>query len=770
MLLRFLRSLSALAVLLALLSPCTLAAQESEPTPAGPPQPPLLPETEVEAAPPASSNPNPTTANTLPGGGSQGGGAGAESPVGPFPDSDFFGNNQGNNSGNNQGGNILTDSVFSSPPATGYRAESSTTGSIINIPDADLPATVNVITRDLLDDQNVLRFDDVIRNAGGVTKAADGLFPDRIFLRGLEVGSRNFRKDGFLDPTFVPRDFQNVERVEILKGPASVLYGAGDPAGLVNIITKKPVQDRFAHFGFTFGSYDQARYTLDANGYGSQSGNVLYRLNIAQEDVNSFVDYDGLSRTQISPVVTWLINEDTSLTWSGEWHRHNTIGFQGTPAINGDPLFLPPGRYIGEPANDFLQTEEFRQSLVLQHQINDEWSFSVGGYSLFYQYPGSTTSSAAQVAPAPPLIVRSRNDIPLANEQSQSVIANLAGEFYTGELLHKAVLGVEYNYFDSASTFNSGFLPTPIDASDPTYSNPPAVPVFTSDFPVFRQQRVGGYLQDLVELNDYWKVLGGVRFDTVDFDFERNIGFGEVETQQEFNRVSPRGGVVYQPLGDEVLSFYYSYAQSFNPPGGGIYLNGNLQPVLGESHEAGIKTQLLEGLSLTASGFHITRQNDAFNVQSIVLVQVGEVRSQGAELNLVGALTDRWNVTANYTYTDARLSDPDPLYNNNHARNVPFNTANVWTRYNFYQDRCQTFGAALGLVYLGERPADLENTLNLPGYSRWDGGLYYRRDRWNASLYVENLFDVQYAQSSVNTQQIYQGAPLNARATVSYHY
>lgn len=693
--------------------------------------PPVLPETEVEAAPPATAT---------------------------------FSGDDGLT------GTILDGTIFSSPPVFGYRADSSTTGSIINVPDADLPLTVNVIPRDVLDDQIALSVDDIVRNAPGVSLAGDNLFADRIFLRGLEVGSRNFRKDGFLDPTYVPRDFQNVERIEILKGPASVLYGGGDPAGLVNVITKKPVYDRFAVLGFTFGAYRQQRYTLDANGFATQSGNVLYRLNVAQEDANSFVDYDFLSRTQVAPVVTWLINPSTTLTWNGEWHRHNTRGFSGTPAVNGDPLALPPERFIGEPANDFLDMDEFRQSLVLTHEINEDWYFNIGGYSLFYDFPGSLTQAAAQVNPVPPLFVRSRSDIPFEDEQSQSLVTNLAGTFCTGSIEHKALVGMEYNYFDSNSRFISGVIPVPFDVNNPVYTDPAAGTVFDARFPVFRQQRVGGYLQDLMEINPYWKVLAGVRFDTFTQEFERDIGFGLVETEQTFNRTSPRAGVVYQPWGDEVLSFYYSYSQSFTPPGGGIYLNGDLLPILGESHEAGMKTELLPGLALTAAGFHTTRQNDAFNVQSIVLVQVGEVRSQGAELSLVGDLTDRWSVIANYTYTDARLFDDDPAFDRNIARNVPYNMANLWTRYNLVQNECSRLGAALGLVYVGERPADLQNTLDLPGYTRWDAGLFYDRGRFFSNVYVENLFDVQYARSSANTFQIFQGAPLNARAIVGWWF
>jgi len=665
---------------------------------------------------------------------------------------------------------LLEGTIFDSPSPDGYLADSATTGAIVDTPLSSLPFSVGVVPRATLDDQIALRMEDVIRNTGGVTRAGDGVFADRIFLRGLEVGSRNFRKDGFLDPTYVPRDFQNVERVEILKGPSSVLYGTGDPAGVVNVITKKPLNDTFAVLGYTFGSYSRSRYTLDANGIVNQSGNLLYRLNVAQEDANSFVDFDNLSRTQIAPVLTWLLDDQTTLTWSGEWHRHNTLGFQGAPAINGDPLYLPPNRFVGEPANDFYHLEEFRQSLVLRHQVNEDWWWSVGGYSLFYNFRGSTTGSAAQVNPVPPIIVRSRTDFPVEDEQSQSAIANLAGRFWTGNWTHNSVVGMEYNYFDSKAIFNSSVIADPFFVDTSTYTNPAAAPVFSASFPVFRQQRFGAYAQDLIEFNPYLIGLAALRLDACDFEFQRNIGFGNFETQEQFNRTTTRLGLVYRPTGDDVWNFYYSYATSFTPPGGGIYLNNNLQPILGEAHEIGLKTEVLEDLWLTAAAFHITRQNDAFNVQSIVLTQIGQVRSQGVELNLIGNLTDNWSVIANYTYTDTLLTDPDPAFNGRLARNVPYNSANLWTRYKLWANDVDTFGAALGCVYLGQRAADLSNTLFLPAYTRWDAGVYYQRGRWNASVYLENLFDIQYAAASANVNQINQGAPFNTRATISFLY
>jgi iron complex outermembrane receptor protein len=626
----------------------------------------------------------------------------------------------------------------------------------------------------------------VIRNAPGVVPAGDSLFGDKIFIRGLEVGSRNFRKDGFLDPTFVRRDFQNAERVEILKGPSSFLYGSGDPAGIVNVITKKPIANNpFATAGFTFGSFQQQRYTLDANGNMNQSGTVLYRLNVAQEDRLGFVDFDYLNRTQVAPVVTWLLDPSTTLTWNGEWHKNHSVGFQGTPAVNGDPLFLPPSRFVGQP-NDFLRTEEFRQSLVLTHELSDEWVATIGGYSLFYQFPGRVTSA---ISPLPPAVfggtapfARGVNNILQENEQSQSMIANLAGDFNTGELRHRAVAGIEYVYFDSASAFNftaigvpTGFpppnniFPIPFDVANPNYNLPtPQVSLFNTQFPVFRQQRVGGYLQDLVDITPTIKAIGGVRFDTLQQTFDRTInGFTLPRSQTTFDRVTPRGGVVYQPFADESLAFYYNYSQSFTPPGGGVFLTTQtLKPILGSGHEAGIKTELLPNLTLNAAGYSIERKNDIFNEQAGIVVQVGEVRSNGAELTLLGSITERWTATANYTYSDSRLFDQNLGFNGVNTRNVPFNSANFWTRYNFIQNDVHTAGAALGLVYLGQRPADLQNSLNLPSFARWDGGFYYTRGQFNAYAYLENIFDLQYAYYSINALQIQQGAPINARASM----
>ncbi len=673
---------------------------------------------------------------------------------------------------------IVQGDRFHSPAVSGYRADSSTASSLIDLNDRDIAGTVNTITRDLMDDQIDLKFTDIIRNVGAAIQGADGLFPDRIFLRGFELQARDFRKDGFLDPTAVPRDFQNVERVEILKGPASTLYGASSPAGMVNVITKKPLEDSFSNIGFTFGSYNQARFTVDTNGFATQSGNVFYRVNAAQEDVQSFRDFNFTSRTLIAPSLTWKFDDDTRLTYLAEYHRDHRRGDQGIPAIGGNALALPGDTYVGEPANDFIHFAEFRQTLLLDHQINEDWSWRIGGSSLFYQFPATVTGASGNPIPGvfpdvpPPFFYRSRNNVIFDNEQSQSAIANLAGEFDLGGFTHNMVVGGEFVYFDSASLFTFGAV-NPIDAANPVYTNPPAIPLGAADFPAFRQQRVGAYFQDLVTVTDRWKLVGGVRADNVNMDFDRTLIFGApltVNTEESFQRVSPRGGVIFQPFADDTLSIYYNYSRSFAPPSGGAYLNPtSLKPITGLQHELGIKTLLMEGLVLNAAGFYAERDNADLNTSSFFLTQIGRERSQGVELNLIGQVTERLNMVANYTYIDVLLSDPtNPLFDGKQQRNIPHNSANLWARYNLIQNETHTFGTALGLIYLDSRPGDLANSFDLPAYSRWDAGLYYNRGQFTSALYAENLFDVAYAASSVNAFQVFPGAPLNMRANVGW--
>lgn len=723
-------------------------AQQGAPGTQAPRGAPALPERIVEADPEPAPTPTPTPPQQPP-----------YNPPAP-----------------SQLSSVLEGTVFDSPAVDGYLAESATTGTVVNIPRIANPLSVDVITRDVINDQQAINFTDVIRNSPGVIAAGDGLFLDRIFIRGLEVQSRDFRKNGFLDPTYTPRDFANIERVEILKGPASVIYGSSSPSGTVNFITKKPVDDIFSTFGAQFGSWGLTRYTIDTNGIVSDDANIFYRVNLAYENSDSYRDFGYTERHLIAPTVTWAPNSWTNITWEAEFIENRRRGDQGLPARDGNALAYRYNVYAGEPANDFIYTEDYRTSLVWTQKLDEDWTVSLGLYTVFYEFPASLSYPVAGPFPpfAPDTYARLRQDNE-DQESSSSLIANIAGETEIFGMTHKILAGTEHIYYDSDAAFR-GFLLPPIDLANPMYTNPPVgAQVFNTDFPVFRQVRHGYYLQDYIEMNEYFQVLSGVRFDDVDLTYERDFGLGPVRTEQRFERTSPRVGVVLQPI-PEVLSFYSNYTRSFSPPGGGgfPFNDDPVRPELGQSVELGIKTQLLSDLYFHVAGFWAERENvpfATFGPFGPEYFQVGSERAQGVEFELLGEITEDLSIIGIYAYTDTRLTDPvNPAIHGQRQRNVPLHSGSVWAKYSLLRDEVQSFGVALGMVAVGDRTANLAADVILPDYLRWDGGLYYTRGRADISLYLENLFDTDYASSSINEFTIFPGAPLTARVLMHVRF
>ena len=684
------------------------------------------------------------------------------------------------------GQSVLEGTIFGSPKATGYQAGSSTTGTLIDVPNLSVPASIDVVTEDLRSDQQAIQINDILRDIGGAVKVNDLRRPDAFFLRGFEVRARDYRKNGFLDPTFTPRDFANVERIEILKGPASVLYGAGQPSGVVNLVTKKPLGTAQYAGDVQFGSFGLERYTIDATGPVNGGNSLLYRINAAYEDQGSFRDFGFAERTSAAPSLTWVLDSDTALTWEGEYVNDRRRFDTGLVAINGNPDVLPINRFLGEPTNDFQHYFDYRQTLMLTHRINEDWAWNFGGYSLFFGGPASGTFPVAPVGGD--YFFRARQNIGPWQEQYHSAIANIAGKFQGDVVTHNVVLGTEQGWLVSDRFRAAQSIPTAdpstwllINAMDPMYGAAAPDTPFLFDS-TYRENRHGLYVQDLIDIGEHWKVLAGVRYDRVNSAFTREIALEPIfdrtaSTDQSFDHGSPRVGIVYQPIPDR-LSYYAMYSDSFDPPGGGPRLTPDpLLPELGQIWEGGVKAKLLEGLSVTASGFYITKENvtvDLFDFPTFDTVQVGRQRSQGVEFDAVGQLTERWSLLGNWCYVDTLLTDDrNPLFDGQMARGVPHNTINVWSRYNVIQEEQRTLGLALGAIFVGERLGDYlvpPAQFFLPGYTRWDAGLYYRRGRLDTSLYLENLFDTRYYTSSISQLQIFPGAPFNVRAQVGCRF
>lgn len=722
---------------------------------------------------------------------------------------------------------ILTDNAFAASPVSGYNAPSATTGSLINMPALAYPGAVNTITEDLRRDQQAINFSDIVRNIGGAVQGfgngGDGeRRPDAFLMRGFEMTSQNFRKNGFLDPTYTPRDFANVDRVDVIKGPASVIYGSALPTGTVNVITKRALQDRFAVGTFTTGSWDLQRYTVDANNM-SANGNVLFRINAAYQNMNSFRDYSFNERTFVAPTATWLVSDRTAIVFEAEVNHSRRLYDTGIVAINGDTQAVPFSRFYGVPG-DYFKNHDYRGMLSLTHQINDDWSFYLGGSTLFFDFQNQgtqptnnlpffdfntftvitppTTGPGGFFTNNPAGQLARRQFLGGQQGSNQALIANLNGKWNGPLFRHNSVIGTEQDWMLNKADFpasiagiplGGGFYTPPID--NPLLINPAApgpylgttTHSFDFRFNGLYQQRNSVYFQDLVEITDRLKLMAGVRWDHIHQTSQytltadtTNIGGGPNTPfyttpiiHQDFNQGTPRVALIYDLIPD-YLSLYSLYTTSFNPIGGNAFgapgAGANTDPELGRIYEAGFKAQLRSNLLYTFSAFQIDRQNVAVQPDSGFTYLQANQRSKGIEMNLIGNWTERLSTVSNYSYTDVNQTDPNggPEYDiNGRVRGVPYNLANTWTRYNLVQNRNQVYGVGLGYVFVGDRRGDYGGTRGSPlvlgDYSRWDLGFFGQQGRWNMNAYVENFLDTRYIAGSTNQYQLYPGAPINLR-------
>ncbi|HEX4132652.1 MAG TPA: TonB-dependent siderophore receptor [Pirellulales bacterium] len=711
---------------------------------------------------------------------------------------------------------VLRGTVFNAPPVNGYNAPTSTVGTMVNMPTQYFPGTIDTVTRSVLRDQQVLMMDDTIRDIPTAVKAygSDGVIrPDQFFVRGFEVTSQNWRKDGYLDPTYVPRDPANIERIDVLKGPSSVLYGAAQPTGTFNVTTKKPLADRFATAGFMTGSYGLQRYTIDANTSLNEDKSALVRINAAYQDNYSFRNAIYNQREFFCPIISYALDDDTSVTWAGEYQHDNFRLDQGVPAINGNPFAISNNTFTGNPNGDVADYYSYRSTFTFERVLSDNWSMRVGEMSLFYNTPSSTTVlDNAMINPATgfissPVIPRDTTVAYPFTEQNNDILEAINGKFDTGDIAHNVVFGAEQDWFvtnhdtfTQSSTTNlltggSGSAYPPINVASagafplgsPINTFPTAAYTQSSfDNPYFAQNRFGWFGQDIMELAPRLKLMLGGRIDYMKQTYIRGdittiSGYGTIPadyltTTDTFTQFSPRVGLSYDLI-PERMTAYAMYSRSFTPSVGVVnFTNVPLLPEYGDIWEGGIKTKLTDRLSWNNAAFYIREHNvnvelfegtTGAGVPIFATDQSGLVRSQGVESNLTGQWTERLSTISNFGYVDVKQTSIDPTVNGKGVRGVPNWTGNVFTRYNFIQNRRETVGTAIGMIYVGDRMGDYASPLVLPSYNIWDLGFYYNRGRFNASLLWDNIFNVNYALSSLSQYQVIPGTPSNVRMTLS---
>ncbi|MEP1080171.1 TonB-dependent siderophore receptor [Leptolyngbya sp. PL-A3] len=648
---------------------------------------------------------------------------------------------------------------------SGYYTPEATTATRTDAPLRDIPASIQVIPRQVLEDQAIVEYRDALQNAGGITRDGQygGTDAGSIIIRGFSQDN-NFR-NGFRNNDFYSiTETANIDRIEVLRGPASVLYGLTQPGGIVNIVTEQPLSEPSYSFEFTGGQFSFYRPEIDLSGPLTEDGSLLYRLNLAYQNSGSFRDFVNTERVFVAPVLQWNISNDTSITLEGEYLYNDPVFDRGIPALSDGSLVVPRDRFLGYPSLDEYYQEQFRIGYRLEHQFNENWQLR-NALSIFSDWQGGARTDNSSGLVDDRFIQRELRDDEFIRE-NYGLQTEVIGEFATGTIDHEVLFGVELNRNTSVYVERNALVPL-IDIFDPDYdvTAPDLEPGYYQNI---RTDNLGFYLQDQLDLAEDLHLLVGGRLDFVEQD--QNIA-GSI-TEQPDTAFSPRIGVVYQPI--EPLSLYASFSRSFFPTVGRSANGEAFDPERGTQFEVGMRADLSDALSLTLAAYHLTKTNvltidpDDTDFQ----VQVGEQRSQGIELNAIGEILPGWNVIASYAYTDAEVTEDNTIPEGTPFANVAEHTASLWTTYEIQSGALEGFGFGLGLFYVDDRPGydfDPED-FELPSYFRTDAALYYRRDNWRAQVNIGNLFDIEYYDTAQTSEIVYPGEPFNIRASISYTF
>ncbi|MBW4642152.1 MAG: TonB-dependent siderophore receptor [Goleter apudmare HA4340-LM2] len=657
-----------------------------------------------------------------------------------------------------------------------YRVPEASGATRTDTPIRDIPQSIQVIPRQVLQDQQVIRVTDAIRNVSGVVEGDTfGGTVDNFNIRGFDFTS-NFR-DGLRDSGDNLRELANIEQIEVLKGPASVLYGNAEPGGIINLVTKKPLAIPYYSGQFSVGNFSYYRSAIDLSGPLDPDKTLLYRLNVAYENTGSFRNFVNGERFFFGPVFDLKLGDRTNLLFDVSYLNDERTMDQGLVAIGRRVADIPISRFLGEPGDERV-VEEINIGYRFEHRFNDNITLRNA-----FRY----TSNNSFDYRAQPLGVDEETGELSRNFRSNrdlfdryTLLTDLVSKFKTGSIEHTFLVGLDLarqNSDGSQRRLPGGLTPS-INIFNPVYKAipRPAISELTNTVRDGRSttQTLGIYLQDQIAFSENFKFLIGGRFDVVDQDqFNRRTDTRTLQFDEAF---TPRLGLVYQPI--KPISLYASYSRSFAPNFAQRADLTFLPPERGTQYELGVKADFNEKFSATLAAYEITRTNIATpdpNDPDGFSIPVGEQRSRGIELDIAGEILPGWNIIAGYGYTDAVVTQSNDLRVGSRVPRVPEHKASLWTTYQFRQGDLQGLGFGLGLYYLSDRVGgdipsnDFDDTFTLPSYLRTDAAIYYKRDNWRAAVNFENVFGVTYFESfNFGRNTVIPGAPFTVIGTISF--
>lgn len=625
------------------------------------------------------------------------------------------------------------------------------------------PFAVNIVPRELLDLRNVSNIGEAAETISGVQRTIGFSGNQRFRIRGFQAVST--LRDGFRQSVSQPEiDLQGVDSIEVLKGPASALYGRFEPGGVINFVSKRPQEDAAHVATFTAGAYDYARAGLDLNAPLRADGSLLGRFNVGYEDAGSFRDGIDNRQLYVAPVIDWRPDADTSLLLRAEYLDRDAAFDRGL-GNSSRFLDLPLGRNFGE---EFMRIEKQQWSVGAEfnRQLTSDWRLRMGGFVSDVDVPREEFFNYGFPALAGNAV--NRNFVSYHERQRDVTLqAELYGAFDTGAIRHTLLVGGEH--VDDRLHFLDGRIAygQPIDLYAPVPTGRPDAYEPTGDSRYAYRTRAL-YLQDELAWQR-WRLLLGGRFEHTQTESFYTGGIDPAIVRKD-SPFSPRAGLTFLVTPD--LSLYTSWARSFrNEADAGLLESGiTPKPTRGDQLEAGLKSLLLDGRMEATFAVFDLRKRDAVVADPVdwnLVVQTGELQVRGVEAEVSARPVDPWTLIASYAYSDATIrEDTDALLVGNRLAGVPRHQASVWTSW--------TFAGALsgltlggGVFHASEQAATTANSFMLPGYTRLDlNARYAFGNGLELLLNVDNVTDRRYFITG-GFSQIYPQAPRTARVTLT---
>lgn len=629
----------------------------------------------------------------------------------------------------------------------GYAEHMPQSGTKTDVEWLDVPQAVSVVTKTEMEDRGAVRLVDALDGVAGVNNTLGEGSRDQFVIRGFDALNDMYR-DGMRDDGTLQsyRSLANIERVEVVKGPAGALYGRGSAGGIINLVTKRANGDNFTHVNGSVGSNNLFVGQVDSSM--ALSDKVSGRINVESRQSDSYVDHVDSNDFFIAPTIRILPAEGHTIDLDVEYAHQELVPYRGVPSKNGKPVDVSESTFYGG-TNDYQESDSIRVGVNYEWLLNSEWAWT---NRAAYNHIELEQKGTRQGTVTGNEVSQTVNNFGYDPRTTTTLQSELVWETDSNQMM----IGADYNQINIDLTLASDKTLPPKDIY-----NPVAGPTPDPGFKPFRDNTTtttGVYIQDVYTFGDL-SVIGNVRYDSMELEQQKA---GSAKENLDDDKVSYRGGLVYRINND--MSVYASLARSWQLPYSGIYINPKLAEFFHtDLKEIGAKAYLLDNaLMLNAAVFQIDQEQPETNIDGDVVNKI-EARHQGIELEARGQFTEQWDISVGYSYLDAENKETGKKPND-----VSDHLFSLWSTYQL-DDNWRLGG---GVKYVGDRYAGNDEAVALGDYTTVDLMAAYTTGRHKVQANAYNVLNEKYILGATNgtsgTNQIGYGAP--AEFMLSYGY